>query len=178
MPLLITLGLVAIPPEVPARAQSAALVVECNRLATVVNRNQDIVADFEAAIDAYSQTMTQAETLDDIKSAARQYVDAIATTTDALDGLTTDLEALPLQDSQLSTYRDQYATVVRGVNGALIQAGEAMEEVVDIESEADLPEHIEATQTATLSAVEQIEALAGEESSIVEQINTYCGATP
>lgn len=158
-----------------AKAQSEGLVQECNQLATAVNQNAEIMADFEAEIDNFAQNASQAETLDDVKSAAKQYVDAVDNVTTSLDELVVTLDALALSDDQLSLYRDEYATVVTGFNEALTSVATAMTGVAETETETQLPERIETLESETGLAVRQIDQLAVQESDIVEEVNTHCG---
>lgn len=158
-----------------AKAQSGALVEECNQLAAAVNQNAEIMASFESEIDNFAQNASQAETLDDVKSAAKQYVDAVDNVTTSLDELVDDLGGLALSDEQLSSYRDEYATVVAGFNEALTSVATAMNGVAETETEAQLPERIETLEAETGVAVQQIDQLAVQESEIVEDVNSHCG---
>ncbi|MEL7316764.1 MAG: hypothetical protein AAFN08_17765, partial [Cyanobacteria bacterium J06559_3] len=148
---------------------------ECNQLAAAVNQNAEIMASFESEIDNFAQNASQAETLDDVKSAAKQYVDAVDNVTTSLDELVDDLGGLALSDEQLSSYRDEYATVVAGFNEALTSVATAMNGVAETETEAQLPERIETLEAETGVAVQQIDQLAVQESEIVEDVNSHCG---
>ena len=174
VPFLVGLWLFSGPSLWRAQAQSSDLTEECNQLAGAVNQNAEIMAAFEAEINDFAQNASQAETLDDIKSAAKQYVDAVDGVTVGLDGLSSDLDALPLSDNQLSSYRDEYVTVVAGFNEALTSVAAAMNGVAETESEEQLPERIETVQAETEIAVEQIDQLSAQESDIVERVNVHC----
>ena len=175
--LIAGISLLLASPQGAARAQSETLTAECTQFSEVVNQNQQIMADFEAELTTFSQSATQAETLDEIKSAAKQYVDAVNGVADNLEGLVSDLSALPLSDEQLLSYRDQYSTVVAGFNGALAIAAEAMNGVAETESEEELAGRIETLQTDTVGAVEQIQQLATQETDIIQNVNAHCGTT-
>ena len=160
-----------------AQAQSNPPVAECNQFADVVNRNQEILAAFETEINNFSDNASQAESLEDIQSAASQYVDAVDEVTSNLGTLATDLESITFSDNQLSTYRANYVAVISGFNDALSIVSEAMGNVAGSESEAELSESLEAVQTDTVEAVGQIEELATGESDIIDGVNDYCGAS-
>ena len=151
------------------------LAQECNQLAEAVNQNAQIMMAFEAEINDFAQNASAAETLEEIKSAAKQYVDAVGDVTDGLNGLATDLDELSLNDEQLSTYRDQYVVVVSGFNEALSSVAAAMTGVAELESEEQLPERIGTVQTETETAVAQIDELSAQESTIVTGVNEHCG---
>jgi uncharacterized phage infection (PIP) family protein YhgE len=144
----------------------------------VINQNQAILSEFEVEINNFAQNASQAETLDDIKAAATQYVEAVESVTDNLEGLVTELEGLAIADTQLSTHRNDYVTVVGGFNEALGIVSTAMNGVATTASEAELPDRLDTLQTDTNAAVAQIEQLAATESDVVNNINLYCGATP
>jgi ABC-type transporter Mla subunit MlaD len=160
-----------------AEAQATPPVEECNQFADVVNRNQAILEAFETEINNFSRNASQAETLEEIRSAASQYVDAVDEVTDNLSGLVTDLEALSFSDNQLSTYRTDYVAVVSGFNSALSIVSSAMGGVAEADSESALSESLQAVQTDTVEAVDQIEGLATDESEIIDNVNEYCGAS-
>jgi len=175
MPLMVSMSLAIGVAEQGAIAQSTPPVEECNQFADVVNQNAAIMAAFEEEIANFTQNASQAETLADIKSVARQYVDAVDVVIDNLDGMIDDLEGLSLTDDQLVTRRDEYATVVAGFNEALTLVTEAMTGVAETETETELVERIEVVQVDTIAAAEQIEQLAIEEADIIQDVNTYCG---
>ncbi|WP_346292472.1 hypothetical protein [Sphaerothrix gracilis] len=151
-------------------------VTQCNRLAEVVNQTQGFMQEFETEIQSFSSNAASVQNLEDIKSAAGQYTTAVDKVVTNLDGLVTDLEQTDLNDETLVQFRDEYATVVQGFSDALEQASGAMELVVAVESEAELPASIEASQQQTVEAVNQIEQLSQTESEIINEVNTYCGA--
>jgi DNA repair ATPase RecN len=160
-----------------AHAQSPPSVAECNQFADVVNRNQEILAAFESEINTFSDNASEAETLEDIRSAATQYVEAVDAVTENLSILSTDLEALAFSDDRLSTYRTDYVAVVAGFNDALSIVSEAMSRVATAESETALAENLEVVQTDTTAAADQISDLADDESDIIGGVNDYCGAS-
>lgn len=151
-------------------------VSQCNRLAEVVNQTQGFMQEFESEIASFSSNAAQVESLDDIKSAANQYTTAVDNVVTNLDQLVTDLEGTELSDEQLVAYRDRYIQVVEGFSESLQQASSAMAIVEDVQSEADLPAKIEESQQETMAAVNAIQELSVEESTIISEVNSYCGA--
>jgi hypothetical protein len=151
-------------------------VAQCNQLAEVVNQTQGFMQEFEAEIQTFSESAAQVKNLDDIKLAASQYTTAVDKVVTNLDGLVGDLQATTLRDEDLSTFRDEYVVVVQGFSTALTDAREAMDLVVQVESEAELPAKIEESQQQTMTAVSSIETLSQTESQLITEVNGYCGA--
>jgi hypothetical protein len=151
-------------------------VSQCNRLAEVVNQTQGFMQEFETEISSFSANAAQVKSLDDIRAAAGQYVAAVDKVVVNLDGLATSLEGTELKDEQLVTFRDRYAEVVKGFSAALKDASSAMGIVQEVGSEADLPAKIEESQSQTMTAVNSIQELSVQETSIISEVNTYCGA--
>ena len=151
-------------------------VSQCNRLAEIVNKAQGFMPAFESNIQQFSANAAQVKSLDDIKSAADQYVVAVNGVVTDLDTLAVELENTQLSDEQLISYRDRYIEMVQGFSTALTEASGAMEIVQEVETEADLPAKIEESQQQTVQAVQQIQELSVEESTIINEVNTYCGA--
>jgi hypothetical protein len=151
-------------------------VAQCNQLAAVVNQTQGFMQEFETEIQTFSESAAQVKNLDDIKLAASQYTTAVDKVVTNLNGLVGDLQATTLQDETLSQFRDSYVGVVQGFSGALTDAREAMNLVVQVESEAELPAKIEDSQQQTMVAVASIETLSQQESQLINEVNTYCGA--
>lgn len=154
----------------------ASKVVQCNNLATVVNQTQGFMKDFEKEIQAFSQNAGQVKNLSDIKAAASQYTAAVDKVVINLDKLATDLEATSLQDQQLKEFRVSYIEVVKGFKASLQEARQAMDLVVSVQSEAELPAKIEESQQQTVKAVKSIESLSQQEAKLISEVNTYCGA--
>jgi hypothetical protein len=159
-----------------AVGQSDAPVEECNQFSAVVNQNQEILSDFEQGIGVFSRSASQAETLQDVTAAASEYVDILDNVTEDLNGLTSNLTAVPLTDNQLLSHRDDYVTVVAGIGEVLITLSSSMSTVAESTSEAELVDSLETVSSDTLGMVEVIEELSAKESDIVSELNTYCGA--
>ena len=159
-------------------SQSESKVSQCNRLAEVVNKAQGFMPEFERSIQTFSNNAAQVENLEDIKTAAQQYITAVDAVVSDLDGLVVELEATELSDETLLAYRDRYTVMVVGFSDALTQASDAMAIVSGVESESELPAKIEESQQQTLQAVSRIQDLSVEESNIINEVNVYCGAVP
>jgi uncharacterized phage infection (PIP) family protein YhgE len=153
-------------------------VTQCNELAEVVNQTQGFMQDFETEIQAFSENAAQVKNLNDIKAAASQYTAAVDKVVTNLDSLIADLETTSLEDETLSQFRASYVEVVRGFSAALQEASQAMDLVVTVQSEADLPAKIEESQQQTVNAVASIENLSQTEAQLINEVNTYCGAVP
>ena len=151
-------------------------VSQCNRLAEIVNKAQGFMPAFESNIQTFSTNAAQVQSLDDIKAAADQYVTAVNEVVSDLDALAVELDSTELEDEELIGYRDRYIEMVAGFSGALNQASDAMGIVQEVEAEADLPAKIEESQQETVQAVQLIQELSVEESTIINEVNTYCGA--
>jgi ABC-type transporter Mla subunit MlaD len=151
-------------------------VAQCNQLAEVVNQTQGFMKEFETEIQTFSESAAQVKNLDDIKLAASQYTTAVDKVVTNLNGLVTDLQTTTLRDDTLSQFRDDYVGVVEGFSGALTDAREAMDLVVQVQSEAELPAKIEESQQQTMTAVAAIEELSQTESQLINDVNGYCGA--
>jgi ABC-type transporter Mla subunit MlaD len=151
-------------------------VAQCNQLAEVVNQTQGFMQEFETEIQTFSENASQVKNLDDIKSAASQYTTAVDKVVTNLDSLAGDLETTSLQDETLAQFRDSYIEVVQGFSSALQEARQAMDLVVTVDSEADLPARIEESQQQTMSAVASIEELSQTEAQLISEVNAYCGA--
>ncbi|HEY9762949.1 MAG TPA: hypothetical protein V6D07_10510 [Trichocoleus sp.] len=151
-------------------------VSQCNKLAEVVNQTQGFMSDFETEIQSFSQNASQVKNLNDIKSAASQYTTAVDKVVTNLDGLVGDLKGTQLKDEALVKFRDDYSGVVDGFKTSLQQASDAMDLVVTVPSEAELPARIEESQKKTMEAVKSIEQLSQTESQLIGTVNSYCGA--
>ncbi|HEY9880186.1 MAG TPA: hypothetical protein V6D29_17150 [Leptolyngbyaceae cyanobacterium] len=151
-------------------------VSQCNKLAEVVNQTQSFMSDFETEIQSFSQNASQVKNLNDIKSAASQYTTAVDKVVTNLDGLGGDLKSTQLKDETLVKFRDDYSGVVDGFKTSLQQASDAMDLVVTVPSEAELPARIEESQKKTMEAVKSIEQLSQTESQLISNVNSYCGA--
>lgn len=77
-------------------------------------------------------------------------------------------------EEALIQFRNSYVEVVQGFSTSLQDASQAMELVVTVESEAELPAQIEQSQQKTMTAVTKIEELANQESSLISDVNAFC----
>jgi ABC-type transporter Mla subunit MlaD len=172
--LLLALGLMAVASG-PALAQTTPPPAECNEFAESVNRNQVIMASFEAEIATFAENAAAASTLDEITAAASQYVSAVDAVTDSLDELANELASLAFTDAQLQGYRDGYVDVLAGFNQALDTVNMAMSQVAIAETEADLIASLETVEVDSSTAIDQIAVLATDESTLIDDVNGYCG---
>lgn len=178
IPLIATITfacLTTIAPGRVARAQSASLAEECNQLVDVVDQSKAAVAEFDAEVGRFAQNASQAETLDDIKQVAQQYVDAVDGVIGALEGMASTLDSLEIADEQLTSYRDRYETVVSGLGEALTLLSTAMTGLAEVESVEELPQQLETLQSETAVSVEQVQELSMEEATLVTELNAHCG---
>lgn len=153
-------------------------IAQCNDLAEVVNQTQNFMQEFETEIQTFSESAAQAKNLADIKLAASQYTTAVDKVVTNLDGLVGDLQSTTIRDEDLSQFRDSYVGVMQGFSTALTDAREAMDLVVQVESEAELPAKVEESQQQTVDAVASIEALAQTESQLIDKVNGDCREGP
>ena len=171
--LLLALGLITVPSH-PVLAQTT-LLEECNNFAERINRNQVIMANFEAEIATFAENAASAETLDEITAAAAQYVEAVDQVTNSLETLADELTSLAFDDPQLQDYRDGYVDVLAGFNAALDSVNTAMSKVATVETEAELIASLETVEVDASTAIGQIESLAVEESNLIDNVNDHCG---
>ncbi|MBX2863128.1 MAG: hypothetical protein KTR27_06195 [Leptolyngbyaceae cyanobacterium MAG.088] len=151
-------------------------VAQCNEFADVINQAQVFKDEFETEIDSFTQQAQGAESLGDIQTAATQYISAVDNVVGSIDGMVTSLNELELADEQLSQYRNGYADIISGSAKELNVAGEAMQLVADAQSEADLSNVLEEFQGKANTAFTNLQTLSQDESTLVNDINTYCGA--
>ncbi len=151
-------------------------VAQCNEFADVINQAQVFKDEFETEIDSFTQQAQGAESLGDIQTAATQYIGAVDKVVGSIDGMVTSLNELELADEQLSQYRDGYADIISGSAKELNVAGEAMQLVADAKSEADLSNVLEEFQCKANTAFTNLQTLSQDEATLVNDINTYCGA--
>lgn len=151
-------------------------VAQCNAFADVINQAQVFKDEFETEIDSFTQQAQGAESLGDIQTAATQYISAVEKVVGSIDGMVTSLNELELDDEQLSQYRDGYAEIISGSATELNVAGEAMQLVANAESETDLSNVLEEFQGKANTAFTNLQTLSQNEATLVNDINTYCGA--
>ena len=151
-------------------------VAQCNAFADVINQAQVFKDEFETEIDSFTQQAQGAESLGDIQTAATQYISAVEKVVVSIDGMVTSLSDLELADEQLSQYRDGYAEIISGSATELNVAGEAMQLVANAESETDLSTVLEEFQGKANNAFTNLQTLSQNEATLVNDINTYCGA--
>jgi hypothetical protein len=155
---------------------SASKVAQCNGFAEVINEAQGFKDEFEAEIDSFTQQASGAQSLEDIQTAAGQYIGAVEKVVGNIDGMVTSLNGLELPDEQLASYRDEYASIIASSGEELQVASEAMQLVADAKSEADLGNVLEEFQGKANQAFTNLQSLSVDESTLVNNINTYCGA--
>ncbi|MEO0455733.1 MAG: hypothetical protein AAF152_04005 [Cyanobacteria bacterium P01_A01_bin.114] len=151
-------------------------VAQCNSFAEVINEAQGFKAEFESEIDGFTQQAAQAQSLEDIQTAATQYIDAVDTVVGNIDGMVSSLEGLSLADEQLEQHRGDYVGIISGSATELQVASEAMKLVADAKSEADLGNVLDAFQQKANTAFTNLQDLSNRESELVTNINAYCEA--
>ena len=155
---------------------SASKVSQCNNFAEVINEAQGFKNEFEAEIDSFTQQASGAQSLEDIQTAAGQYIGAVENVVQNIDGMVGSLNELELADEQLAEYRTNYSNIISGSGQELQVASEAMQLVADAKSEADLSNILNEFQGKANEAFSNLQSLSVDESTLVTDINTYCGA--
>lgn len=149
---------------------------QCNALAPVVNQTQEIMVEYEATIRAFSQSAAQVRNLGDIKTAARLYTTAAGRLVSQLNSLVSSLEGIFLENETLRDFRDNYILVTQGFSREIQEARQAMDLVVNVPSEHDLPSTIQQTSSQTRRAVDNIVGLSQRESQLINNVNVYCSS--
>ncbi|MGB7251053.1 MAG: hypothetical protein WBC73_19115 [Phormidesmis sp.] len=151
-------------------------VSQCNQFASIINQSQSFKDDFEGEIEGAMTQASGAQGLEDLRAAAEEYTGAVEKITGKIDGMTQDLEGLSIGDEQLDEYRDRYITIVTDSQAALSSASNAMQLVAEAQSEDEFRKIFDSFQTQANSAFSDLQSLSVEESTLIEQVNAYCGA--
>ncbi|MBE9064610.1 hypothetical protein [cf. Phormidesmis sp. LEGE 11477] len=147
---------------------------QCNQLISAINRAESFVGDYEQSINQSLTQISGAQGLEDIKTAANSYIEAVSEASNQTSTLAQDITDLNLADDQLSGYRDRYANVLTQSADALTAAQSAMQPIADAETEADFSASFNTFQTQTSTAYEQLQTADSSGSTLIENINTYC----
>jgi hypothetical protein len=153
-------------------------VAQCKQFADEINQAQEFKDEFETEIDSFTQQVQGADSLEDIQAAATKYISAVEKLVGSIDGMVTSLNGLELVDDQLSDYRKGYADIIAGSAQELNVASEAMQLVANAQSETDLSSVLTEFQGKANTAFTKLQTLSQDETTLVEDINTYCGAEP
>jgi hypothetical protein len=159
------------------QAQSLSLRDECDLLATTASQNAAFLSTFETELDQFSRTASQAESLEEITTAARQYDAVVGGLINGINGLSIALGNLSLADFVLDGYRDDYILVAAGFVDSLNLAREAMAVIAATEDASDLRANVATSEAQFEIASAQIEDLISQESAIIDAFNQYCGFT-
>ena len=142
----------------------------------MINEAQGFKDEFEAEINSFTQQASGAQNLEDIQTAAGQYIGAVENVVQNIDGMVSSLNELELPDEQLAAYRDSYSTIISGSGQELQVASEAMQLVADAQSTADLNNILKEFEGKAKDAFTKLQSLSEDEATLVTDINTYCGA--
>lgn len=147
---------------------------QCGQLVGTINRSGAFVSDYEQSINQSLTQISGAESLEDIKTAANTYIDAVDEAGDQTNTIIQDLQGLELSDEQLSSYRDQYASVLTESAAALTAAQSAMQLIADAETETDFSANFDTFQKQTSTAYETLQSNDSVGNTTIEEINNYC----
>lgn len=148
---------------------------QCKQFADVTQQYQALRDGFETDIESSQVKASGAQNLEDVKVAAAEYTSAVATITDQLDAMLQDLSNLNITDPQLNEFKESYIITLTGSKAALETAGEAMKMVQDAKTKEALRDVFSAYQTKGNRAYDDILSLDAQESTLVDQVNKYCG---
>ncbi|EDX87274.1 hypothetical protein S7335_4982 [Synechococcus sp. PCC 7335] len=147
---------------------------QCNQLISTINRSESFVGNYEQSINQSLTQISRAQSLEDITAAADSYIEAVGEASDQTDLLAQDLNDLAIADEQLSSYRDQYASVLAQSSAALTSARSAMQLIADAKTEADFGASFDTFQKQTSTAYEEIQSADSTSSITIEELNSYC----
>lgn len=153
-------------------------VSQCNQLANVINQSQSFKAEFESEIQSAMAQASSAQNLEDLQTFAGDYTAAVEKVVGEIDGMSETLADLTIADEQLDDYRDSYVTVITDSKNALSEASDAMQLIATVESEDEFRTVFDTFQTQANSAFNDLQSLSATESTLITQINDYCGAQP
>lgn len=128
-------------------------VTQCNRLVAEVNKGQEISQNIKG---------TDAEAMKKLST--------------DLGGLSQTIAAVPLKDETLVGYRDRFAQVYKDLGGAAATVGGALETLKALKGKAAIAKAKEIQQQAIAATQTSAQAIK-EESTLIKEVNDYCGAT-
>ena len=151
-----------------------AQVSQCRQFAAITQESQSIRAEFDSEIESAQLQASGAQDLAQIKAAAQDYTGAVSKVTSQLDAMRQSFEDLTLEDEQLDEYRDLYVVFLSESKATLETAGDAMQMVVDAETEADFRDSFGTLTAQGDRAASELQVLDAEEDNILNQFNAYC----
>ncbi|MEO0706065.1 MAG: hypothetical protein AAF050_10425 [Cyanobacteria bacterium J06649_5] len=153
-------------------------VSQCNQFADIINDSQSFKGEFEAEIENSMTQASGAQGLEDLQASAGEYTKAVDKVTEKIGVMVQNLEGIDISDEQLDEYRDTYVTVITGSRDALTSASSAMQLVAKAQTEDEFREIFDTFQTQANSAFSDLQGLSAQETTLIEQVNAYCGSEP
>lgn len=157
---------------------SPSRLAQCQELAGVIESAHTFKGEYDAEMDSLMTTVTQTESLEDVKSAANQYMTTVDKVAANIADLNESLNALEFVDEQVAAYRDQYVEIMQDTRQEFSAASQAMALVAQAETPDAVRDNLEEVQTQVSNTYSNIEALSTEEVMLVNEINDYCTAEP
>ncbi|MBE9080355.1 hypothetical protein IQ241_24215 [Romeria aff. gracilis LEGE 07310] len=155
---------------------SPSKLAQCQEMAGVIESAHNFKGEYDAEMDSLMTTVTQTESLDDVKSAANQYMATVDKVAANITDLNESLDALDFADEQVAAYRDQYVEIMQDTRQEFDAAGQAMALVAQAETPDAVRDNLEDVQTQVSNTYSNIQALSTEEAMLVNEINQYCTA--
>lgn len=151
---------------------------QCKQFADVTLQYGEMRDSFATSIKSSQVSISGAQNLKDVHTAAAEYTRTVDATTSSIDAMLKDLGALSIVDPQLDEYRKSYVINLTASKTALASAGSAMQLMVDAKTEEAMRDSFYTYKTKENQSYDSILAADAEESAIVEQVNAYCAQPP
>ncbi|MEM6450035.1 MAG: hypothetical protein AAF703_06960 [Cyanobacteria bacterium P01_D01_bin.105] len=173
---LLSAAIIAVLPTLLIACNSPAS--QCRQVADTIRQAQSARETFATDIEAAQIKVSGAQTIEDVKAAATDYIAAVRSVNQGLEKTLQALGNINTEDPQLNEYRESYIITLNGSKTALATAGDAMKLVLEAKDEDALRSVFATHQTKSDRAYGDILAQDAKEAALIDQINAYCSQTP
>lgn len=153
---------------------------QCNKLIESINKTKPVGEKIQQEETKLATAASQAQAKQDLnalKTAATQSAGAFSGIVTDLDTISKDIGSVEVKDEKLTDYKTRYTKTVSDISSGYKEAIQDLNTIG--KTQPNNPESVKALQVSAQNLQKtgsRLQSLARESSTIVNDLNTYCGA--
>lgn len=152
-------------------------VAQCNQLAEAINKGTPLVSNFQQESAKSSSIFANMRDINGIKQQSVEAAAVFNKFADDWDNLNQEIEGLEFKDEKIIGYQQRYVQSGEQLTQGLRDMGQVMTNLSTVEQSPAGLQTLRTVASDFSTAAQKLMSVGQEGSQVVNELNTYCGAT-
>lgn len=171
LPVLMAAGVVSLNLSACGLGKTA----QCNSLSKEINKVSGLGKKFEAVGKDLESKGKSVKGIEDFHKMSKEGATSVKGLVTELDGFTTQVKSVDLQDEKLVGYRDRAVSIYTGASKSLKEVGSVLDDFTKLQANEEGKKMLETSMKKLNAAMADLKKVDEAEQAVAKEFNTYCG---